>query len=243
MYFQSPLEQFEIIPLFSILFFFTNSFCILILGILFLFLFFNILNFTQIIPSRIQQIIELLFLNILNLIFLNIGAKGRHYFPLVFFLFLFLLLCNLIGIIPYSFTLTSHLNITLTLALMTFIGYNIIGIKKHKLKFLSLFLPAGSAIGLIPLLVPIEIVSYIFRVISLPVRLFANMMAGHTLLKVIVGFAWLMINLNLTFFFIHFIPLFLLILLIGLELGVAFIQAYVFTILTCIYINDVLNLH
>jgi ATP synthase subunit 6 len=243
MYF-SPLEQFEIIPLFSIFnIYFTNSFLIFLIGFIFFFTIFNIINFENIIPSRIQQIIELIFFTVLELIFLNIGSKGRYFFPLIFNLFLFLLLCNLIGIIPYSFTLTSHLSITLALALMTYFGYNFIGIKKHKIKFLTLFLPGGANFILIPLLVPIEIVSYVFRVISLPVRLFANMMAGHTLLKVIAGFAWIMINLNLTLFIAHFIPMFLLVLLIGLELGVALIQAYVFTILTCIYINDALNLH
>jgi len=240
----SPLEQFEIIPLIQFLNInFTNSFLIFSIGFFFLLIFFNILIYKNIIPSRIQQIIELIYFTVLELIFLNIGEKGRKYFPLILILFFFLLLCNLIGLIPYSFTLTSHLSITLALALMTYFGYNWIGIKKHKIKFLTLFLPAGANFILIPLLVPIEIVSYIFRVISLPVRLFANMMAGHTLLKVIAGFAWIMINVNFTLFIVHFIPMFLLVLLIGLELGVALIQAYVFTILTCIYINDTLNLH
>ena len=145
--------------------------------------------------------------------------------------------------VPYSFTLTSHLIVTFTLALTIYIGFNIIGIQKHKLNFLSLLLPSGASLALVPILVPIELVSYIFRVISLPVRLFANMMAGHTLLKVIAGFAWAMLNSNIFIFFAHFIPLFLLVILVGLELGVAIIQAYVFTILTCMYINDALNLH
>jgi ATP synthase subunit 6 len=145
--------------------------------------------------------------------------------------------------VPYSFTLTSHLIITFTLSLIIYIGFNLIGIKKHKLNFLNLLLPSGASIFLVPLLVPIELVSYIFRVISLPVRLFANMMAGHTLLKVIAGFAWSMLNVNSFLFVAHFIPLILLVLLVGLELGVAMIQAYVFTILTCMYINDALNLH
>ena len=145
--------------------------------------------------------------------------------------------------VPYSFTITSHLIVTFTLALTTFLGFNIIGIRKHKLNFLSLLLPGGASLALVPLLVPIELVSYIFRVISLPVRLFANMMAGHTLLKVIAGFAWIMSGLSGIMFFAHFVPLILLVLLVGLELGVALIQAYVFTILTCMYINDALNLH
>ena len=145
--------------------------------------------------------------------------------------------------VPYSFTLTSHLIVTFSLALTIYIGFNIIGIKRHKLNFLSLLLPSGSNIWLVPILVPIEFISYFFRVISLPVRLFANMMAGHTLLKVIAGFAWSMLTIPGLLSLAHFIPLIIIVILIGLELGVAFIQAYVFTILTCIYINDALNLH
>ena len=145
--------------------------------------------------------------------------------------------------VPYSFTVTSHLIITFTLALTLYIGFNFIGIKRHKIHFLNLFLPSGSSIFLVPLLVPIELVSYSFRVISVPVRLFANMMSGHILLKVIAGFAWSMLNVNSFIFLAHFVPLILLIILTGLEFGVALIQAYVFTILTCMYINDALNLH
>jgi ATP synthase subunit 6 len=156
-------------------------------------------------------------------------------------LFVFILINNLIGMVPYSFTVTSHLVVTFSLALTTYIGFNIIGIKKHKLHFFSLLLPSGASLALVPLLVPIELVSYIFRVISLPVRLFANLMAGHTLLKVIAGFAWSMVSLGSIMIIIHFIPLLLLVLLVGLELGVAMIQSYVFTILTCMYINDASN--
>jgi len=152
-------------------------------------------------------------------------------------------LSNLIGMIPYSFTITSHLIITFLLSLTIYIGFNLIGIKKHKLNFLKILLPSGANILLVPILVPIELISYIFRVVSLPVRLFANMMSGHTLLKVIAGFSWSMLNIN-NFLFISFIiPLSLIVILIGLEFAVAIIQAYVFTILICVYINDVLNLH
>lgn len=145
--------------------------------------------------------------------------------------------------VPYSFTLTSQLILTFFLALTIFIAVNIIGLQKHKLNFFNLFLPSGADLMLAPLLIPIEIVSYIFRLISLPVRLFTNMMAGHTLLKVIAGFAWSLSRIGNILIIFHFIPLILLIILIGLEFGVAIIQAYVFTILTCIYINDVLHLH
>jgi ATP synthase subunit 6 len=237
----SPLEQFEILPILQIPFIFTNSSFILIIGFFFIYTYFLIKN--KFIPTNFQQIFESIYNTTLELSYANIGKKGRYFLPLIFVLFFFILLSNLIGMIPYSFTVTSHLIITFTLSLTIYIGFNIIGIKKHKLNFLNLLLPSGASIYLVPLLVPIELVSYIFRVISLPVRLFANMMAGHTLLKVIAGFAWSMLSVNSFIFIAHFIPLILLVILVGLELGVAMIQAYVFTILTCMYINDALNLH
>ncbi len=237
----SPLEQFEILPIFQIPFILTNASLILIIGIYFLIVYLFIQS--KFIPTHIQQIFEIIYNTALELAYSNIGKNGRYFFSLVFVLFFFVLLCNLIGMIPYSFTVTSHLIITFALSLTIYIGFNIIGIKKHKLNFLNLLLPSGANIFLVPLLVPIELISYIFRAISLPVRLFANMMAGHTLLKVIAGFAWTMLNVNAVIFIAHFIPLILLVILVSIELGVAVIQAYVFTILTCIYINDALNLH
>jgi ATP synthase subunit 6 len=237
----SPLEQFEILPIFQIPFIFTNASLILMIGIFYLYVYFFVKD--KFIPTRYQQIFETIYSTTVELSYSNIDKKGKHFVPLIFVLFFFILLCNLIGMVPYSFTVTSHLIITFTLALTLYIGFNIIGIKKHKIHFLNLFLPSGSSIFLVPLLVPIELVSYSFRVISVPVRLFANMMSGHILLKVIAGFAWSMLNVNSFIFLAHFVPLILLIILTGLEFGVALIQAYVFTILTCMYINDALNLH
>jgi ATP synthase subunit 6 len=237
----SPLEQFEILPILQIPFIFTNSSLILLIGFFYLTVYISIKN--KFIPTRFQQIFETIYNITLELALANIGKNGKYFLPLIFVLFFFILLCNLIGMVPYSFTVTSHLIITFTLALVLYIGFNIIGIKKHKSNFLNLLLPSGVSIFLAPILVPIELVSYVFRVISLPIRLFANMMAGHTLLKVIAGFAWTMLSVNSIIFIAHFVPLILLVILIGLELGIAFIQAYVFTILICIYINDALNLH
>ena len=139
--------------------------------------------------------------------------------------------------------MTSHLIITFTLSFSIFIGINIICINIYKSEMLSLFIPSNTSFGLALLLVPIEFVSYIFKPISLGVRLFANLMAGHTLLKVIVGFSWSMLLIENVLSFFHVIPLLILVILMGLELGVAVIQAYVFTILTCIYLNDSINLH
>nr|YP_010395041.1 ATP synthase F0 subunit 6 [Phytopythium vexans]DAZ89478.1 TPA_asm: ATP synthase F0 subunit 6 [Phytopythium vexans] len=242
MFITSPFEQFEILPIFQIPFVFSNASLITIIGFLFIYIYICIK--TKFIPTNFQQVFETIFTTTLELTYANIGGKdNKQFVSLIFVLFFFLLLCNLIGMIPYSFTLTSHLIITFTLALTIYIGFNIIGIKKYKINFLNLFLPSGSSIALVPLLVPIELISYIFRVISLPVRLFANMMAGHTLLKIIAGFAWTMLSVNSLIFLAHFVPLMLLVFLMGLEIAVAMIQAYVFTILTCIYINDALNLH
>ena len=237
----SPLEQFEILPIFQIPFVFTNAFLILLISLVYLYIFICIK--TKFIPTRFQQIFEMIFNITIELTYSSIGKAGKNFISLIFVIFFFILFCNLIGMVPYSFTITSHLIITFTLALTIYIGFNLIGIKKHKLNFLNLLLPSGASIALVPILVPIELVSYIFRVISLPVRLFANMMAGHTLLKVIAGFAWTMLNVNSFIFLAHFIPLIIIVLLVGLEIAVALIQAYVFTILTCMYINDALNLH
>jgi len=200
------------------------------------FLLLPIRNFNQI-------ILESLYLTARDLVRDNVGPEGSRYFPYIFSIFIFILIANVVGLVPYSFTITSHLILTFALALSTVIAINLIGIKKHGWNMLSLFLPPGSSLALAILLVPIEFVSYIFRPISLAVRLFANMMAGHTLLKVIAGFAWVMTSLGFGLWLAHFIPLIILTLLMGLELAVAVIQAYVFTILICIYLNDAIHLH
>ena len=150
---------------------------------------------------------------------------------------------NLIGLVPYSFTVSSHFVVTLAISLSIFIGINIICIKTHKFEFFSLFLPGGTPLLLAFLLVPVELVLYIFRPLSLAIRLFCNMMAGHTLLKIFAGFAWSLMSFTGILFFVHYIPLITLLPLLGLELGVALIQAFVFSLLTCIYLNDALNLH
>jgi len=252
MFFLSPLEQFQILPLISLRFgnfdiSFTNGNLIILIAIGSFFLLMQMLLSQKgsfyIVPSRWQIVIETFYETIANMLYDNLGTKGQQYFPFVFVLFMFVLMSNLIGLIPYSFTITSHLIITFALALMVFVGVNIICIKEHGLHMVSLFLPPGTSLGLALLLVPIEFVSYMFKPISLGVRLFANMMAGHTLLKVIAGFAWSMMISGGLLFIAHLVPLLVLVLLVGLELGVAMIQAYVFTILTCIYLNDAINLH
>jgi len=248
----SPLEQFQILPIIPIRlgifdFSITNATIILAFGLgSFIFVLYSLLsnrgNF-YVAPNRIQTLIETIYSVVYGLINDNVGPVAKSFFPYVFTLFTFILISNVIGLVPYSFTVTSHLIVTFFLALMTFIAINLICIREHGINILSLFLPPGSSMFLALLLVPIELVSYIFRPISLSVRLFANMMAGHTLLKVIAGFAWTMMLAGGGLLIAHTIPLIILVVLMLLELGVAVIQAYVFTILTCIYLNDAIHLH
>jgi len=247
----TPLEQFQIISIFSFKLFcldfsFTNLLLISLLIIYFLNLLVSFSSKQQsfyFIPHNWQTIIEILNETASSLLYDNINKNGEKYFPFISLLFTFIILVNLIGLVPYSFTVTSHLIITFTMSLSIFIGVNIICIQKYKSHMLSLFLPSNTSFGLALLLVPIEFVSYIFKPISLGVRLFANLMAGHTLLKVIIGFSWAMLLLENFISVFHIVPLLVIVLLFGLELGVALIQAYVFTILTCIYLNDSINLH
>jgi len=250
----SPLEQFEILiilPLYLEGFDFSITNETIILSIVFLFftIFFSAsLNpkdlMLNLIPNKIQTIFESIYGILVSLIVDNLGkVEGQKYFPVLFSIFLYVITLNLIGLIPYSFTLTSHLIVTFTLALFIFIALNIICIKKHKFSFFSLFFPGGTSVILAFLLVPIELISYIFKPVSLSIRLFANMMAGHTLLKVIAGFGWALSGSSGILFLIHYIPLLILIPLFGLELGVALIQSFVFLILVCIYLNDSIHLH
>jgi ATP synthase subunit 6 len=247
----TPLEQFQIISLVPITLFgfdfsFTNLFLISLLVLIFLngLIFFSSKdNSFFFIPHTWQTLIEILNETISSLLYDNLNEEGEKFFPFIGTIFNFIVLINLIGLVPYSFTVTSHLIITFTMSLSIFIGVNIICIKLYKSQMLSLFLPANTSFGLALLLVPIEFVSYVFKPISLGVRLFANLMAGHTLLKVIIGFSWTMVLLENFMSCFHIIPLLLIVILFGLELGVALIQAYVFTILACIYLNDSINLH
>jgi ATP synthase subunit 6 len=190
-------------------------------------------------PGRVQRIFEMSYSLVYGLIQDNAGDKGKAFFPYVFTLFTFVLLLNVVGLVPYSFTVTSHIIVTLSLALITFMGINIVCACRHGRNMLSLFLPAGSSLAMALLLVPIEIVSYIFRPISLSVRLFANMMAGHTLLKVIVGFAWAMCLAGNSILLLgHVFPLTVLIILMFIEMSVAAAQSYVFTTLVCVCLKN-----
>lgn len=189
------------------------------------------------IPGRWQSVVEMSYEFIANMVRDNVGSEGRKYFPFIFTLFMFILFANLVGMVPYMFTVTSHIIVTFALAAVVFVGVTLIGFARHGVGFLKFFVPAGVPIFLLPLLVIIEILSYLTRPISLSVRLFANMMAGHTMLKVFGGFV---ISLGVLG---GWAPFAFIVALTGLEIGIAFLQAYVFTILSCIYLNDAVHLH
>lgn len=246
----SPLEQFQIISLvplqFGNFFFsFTNSSFFLMVTTFLVFVFFFMVTIEGgfLIPTRWQTLVEMIYEFVMNLVDEQIGPAGKQYFALIFSVFTFILFTNLIGMIPYSFTATSHIIVTFSMSLSLFIGITIIGFNIHGIHFLSFLLPKGAPLALAPLLVVLELVSYCFRGVSLGVRLFANMMAGHTLVKILSGFAWTMLSAGGLLTIASIIPFLVVFALTGLELAVAFLQAYVFTILTCIYFHDAIYLH
>ena len=198
------------------------------------------------IPNFNIYVFENVYNVILGMVKENIGGnlqRAVRFFPFIFSLFVFILIANLIGLIPYSSTVTSYLIVTFAMAIMVLLGVNIIAGRFHGLTYFGHFLPAGCPFALYPLIIPIEFISYVFRVVSLSVRLFANMMAGHTLLAVLAGFGWTMANASVTLFVIHPFPILVVFVLVFLETAVAIIQAYVFTILTCMYLDEAINLH
>jgi len=195
----------------------------------------------EMVPGPWQSMAESVYEFIGNMIRDNVGSEGRKFFPLVFTIFMFVLFGNALGMIPGSFTYTSHIIVTFAMAIFVFLFVTLVGLFKHGLHFFSFFVPEGAPKFLYPLIIPIEIISYLSRPISLSVRLFANMVAGHTMLKVFAGFVF---GLGAATFGVGaLLPLGLNVLLIGFEFMIAFIQAYVFTILTCLYLNDALHLH
>ena len=217
---------------------FTNAslFMVISATVIILFLFLGSKE-KKIIPNKLQLISEMSYTFVAKMISDTAGSKARPYFPFIFSLFMFVLFCNMVGMLPYSFTVTRHIIVTLILAIFIFIAVTIIGFIKHGFKYLSIFVPNGVPAVLLPLITIIEIISYLSRPVSLSVRLFANMMAGHTMLKVFGGFV---VSLGILG---GWLPLSFSVALTGLEILVAFLQAYVFAILTCIYLNDALNLH
>jgi F-type H+-transporting ATPase subunit a len=195
----------------------------------------------HLIPTRFQSMAELSYEFVANTLKSSIGEEGMRFFPLVFSLFMFILTANMIGIVPYTFTTTSHLIVTVALALLVFLTVFIYGLYKNGLKFFKLFVPHGIPIYILPLIMVIEVISFLSRPVSHSVRLFANMLAGHITLKVFAGFVTSLSALGAVGAAGALLPLAMTTALTGLELLVAFLQAYVFTILTCIYLNDALH--
>lgn len=238
-----PMYQFEIKKIFDLQLgnydvSFTNASLMMViaLGVIAGFMIFAMRG-RSLVPTRIQSIAEMLYEFIANMVRENLGKDGMTYFPWVFSIFIFILVLNLLGMIPGSFTVTSHIIVTFAIAAMVWLIATVVGFAKHGVGYLKLFVPEGVPIWLMPIIVPIELISYFIRPISHSVRLFANMMAGHTLLKVFAGFAvmlpvWAKIA-----------PVGFMVAFTGLEFVVAILQAFIFTVLTCIYLNDAVNMH
>lgn len=237
----SPLAQFEVYPIIPIHIAgydlsFTNASLWMLVAIASASLFMYLgSRKAALVPGRLQAASEMMVEFVGGIVTDNAGKDALKYFPLIFTLFLFILFCNLSGMVPFSFTVTSHIIVTFAMAAILFLGVTIIGFVRHGTHFLSLFLPAGTPWWMVPLMVLIELVSYLARPVSLSIRLAANMLAGHLLLKIIAGFV--MIGLLGVF------PFAFLLIFTGFEIFIACLQAYIFTLLTCIYLNDALNLH
>lgn len=237
-----PLHQFliqKIVPLevAGIDISFTNSSLFMVLTIVSVMLF-QVVGTRQkaLIPGRFQSMVEMSYEFIAGMLKDTVGVEGIKYFPFIFSLFMFILVANLFGMIPYSFTVTSHIIVTFALALMVFIAVTIIGFARHGTHFFRMFFPEGAPLAVAPILIPIEIISYFMRPITLSVRLFANMLAGHVILKVFAGF-------TIALGFMGIAPLAVNIAVTGFEFFVACIQAYIFTILSCLYLHDAVHMH
>lgn len=244
----SPLEQFEIEPFLGLEGLeltvggldvsFTNSsaMMVLVVALVTLFLTMSTRGHTMV-PGRWQSMAELTYEMMARTVRDTIGPEGRPFFPFIFTLFMFILLSNSLALVPGTFTVTSHIIVTFAMAIFVFVGVTILGFAKHGLHFLRFFVPPGVSVLLWPLMIPIELISYLARPVSLSVRLFANLTAGHTMLKVFAGFV---VSLGVVG---GMLPFVFVVALTALEFLIAFLQAYVFTILTCFYINDALHMH
>ncbi|SNB54379.1 ATP synthase F0 subcomplex A subunit [Arboricoccus pini] len=239
-----PLHQFNIVPLLGIqigglnLSFTNSAFWMLITVLLAYGLVMAGSRQRALVPGRLQSIVELGYEFVAGMVRDNAGKEGMRYFPVIFSLFMFVLIGNLVGMLPIPghFTFTSHIIVTFFMAVCVIIGVTVVGFMVHGTHFLHFFVPPGAPKLMIPIMVPIEILSYLVRPISLSVRLFANMMAGHTMMAVFVGFIGLMGIFGIA-------PLLMVAVLTAFEIGIAIIQAYIFTVLTCLYLHDALHMH
>jgi len=248
----SPLEQFEVTSLISlnlpvlgyINLSLTNLGLYTILTV-YLVLALHIManNNKQLIPSRWSISLESSFASVHGLVKSQMGAANEVYLPFIYSLFFFILIANLSGNVPYGFTVATSIMVSLGLSMTIFIGVTILGLRLHKVHFFSFFVPSGTPLGLVPLLVPIELISYLARAFSLGVRLFANVTAGHVLMKILAGFLAPLFTSSFIVSVLTILPFIIFTGIIGLEIAVSFIQAYVFCVLTCSYIKDAIDLH
>jgi ATP synthase subunit 6 len=246
----SAFDQFEIIRLIPLHLFgnfdisITNSTVFLLVAVgSFYWLYLLNVEEGPLVPGRWQSIIELAYENMLNVVKDNIGSKGFQYFPFIFTLFIFLAMLNLFGIVPYTFSPTSHIAITFGLSLSIFLGVTLLGLVNYQSNYLSMFMPGGAPMIMAPFLVVIEIISHVAKAISLGVRLAANITAGHLLFAILSGFCWTMLTAGGMLALLSTFPILIVVFITGLEMAVALIQAYVFSLLTSIYISESIDLH
>ena len=251
-YINSPLEQFEVTnliglnaPLFSYLNLSLTNLALYSLLVLFLIISLHIManNDAKLIPSKWSIALESSFASINSMVRDQIGSRNEVYLPFIYSLFFFILIGNLVSNVPYSFAITASVIVCLGLSFTIFIGVTILSLSKHGLKFFSYFIPSGTPLALVPLLVLIEVVSYLARALSLGIRFFANLTADHTLLKILSTFLYQLFSASLIIAVLTLIPFAIFIGLIGLELAVSFIQSFVFCLLVCSYIKDAIDLH
>ncbi len=245
-----PLHQFQINPIVQLIIAgrdvsFSNSALFMVVAVALVYgLLTRGMKARALVPGRLQSLAEMFYEFVAGMVRENAGPDAKPYFPFVFTLFMFILFGNMLGMIPFTFTFTSHIIVTFTLALTVFVFVTVLALMKHGLQFFTFFMPHGAPVALAPILIPIEVISYLMRPVSLSIRLFANMMAGHTMLKVFAGFTILLFTgLGSIGFLVGLLPIAINVALTGFEFLVAFLQAYVFSILTCLYIRDALELH
>ena len=241
------LHQFELSPALGAIgrsVNFTNSNIMMLMGsALILAVLYYGMRPRAVVPGRLQSVAEIAYTGLLSMTTETIGPEGRRFFPFVFTLFFFVLMGNILGLLPYSFTYTSHIAVTLGLAVMVIVIVTVVALSIHGLHFFSYFFPEGAPKVLAPLIIPVEVISYLSRPVSLSIRLFANMVAGHVMFEVFATFVVLIGGAGLLGGVVAIFPLALNVVLMGFEFLVAFLQAYVFAILTCIYLHDAVHLH
>ena len=248
----SPLEQFEVKNILSFHFPILNNsvisltnlgFYAILSTLLIISLHYISLKSKKIVPNRYQISIESAYFSLLGLVQAQIGKKNEIYFPFIYSIFFFILISNLLGNIPYGFTITTSLIVSIGLSVSLFLGVTILALKENGVRFFSLFVPNGTPLALVPLLVGIEVISYCSRAFSLGIRLFANLLSGHTLLKILSSFLYPIFTKSIIISILTLIPFAIFVSVIGLEIAVSFIQAYVFTILLSSYLVEAIELH